>query len=138
MSNGAPQPPLTPAALRLRMIQRATLVVLGAGLLIWGAIYFLQQHRQDQASRRQEQAKAHVILRPGQEAQDWRLKEGARIEELSKSIEQQTKAIESLREQLEQQRKQSAQQTGAPRPMAQADETDNRRCRPWTRSSRRP
>lgn len=116
MSNGAPQPPLTPAALRLRMIQRATLVVLGAGLLIWGAIYFLQQHRQDQTGRRQEQAKAHVILRPGQEAQDWRLKEGARIEELSKSVEQQTKAIESLREQLEQQRKQSAQQTGAPAP----------------------
>lgn len=125
MSNGAPQSPLTPATLRLRMIRRVALVVMATALLVWGLVYWLQSSRQQQASRRQEQAKAHVILRSGQEAQDWRLKEGAKVEELSKSIEQQTKTIEQLREQLEQQRKQSTQQARTTGPST-ADRRDRR------------
>jgi conjugal transfer pilus assembly protein TraB len=116
MSNDNPQSPLTPTALRNQMIRRTTIVVVAAGLLVWGMIHWLQSSREQQATHRQEQAKAHVILRSGDEAQDWRLKEGAKVDELSKSIEQQTKTLEGIHDQMEQMRKQAAQQarTGGP------------------------
>lgn len=111
MSNGAALPPgsghpQSPAALRLRMLQRTIGALLAVVVVVGGLFYWLDVRHNRILNQRQERARAHVILRPGEETQDWRLKEGARVEELAQAVQKQDQALEALRTQLEEKWKQ--------------------------------
>ncbi len=105
MSNGTTLPPgsnpQSPAALRLRMLQRTIGALLAVVVVVGGLSYWLDVRNKRIAGQRQERARAHVILRPGEETQDWRLKEGARVEELAQAVQKQDQALDALRTQLE-------------------------------------
>lgn len=115
MSNGTPLPPSpsTPAAMRMRMLQRTLVIVFAVVAVVGGLFYWLDVRNQRLTGQRQERARAHVILRPGEETRDWRLKEGAHVEELSRAVEKQNEQLDGLRSQFERlQKQQKLQEEG--------------------------
>lgn len=112
MPSGAPN--TTPAALQARSFFRVLvglilIVVLLGGGLLWLELRKANQEEQKQTSRQ------HVILRPKDEQNDWRAKEGSRVEELNRTMENLQRELKQLREAQEKEQKQTPER-GQPTP----------------------
>lgn len=98
----SPTPPtIPPDQMRLQALKRSIIFLLGVVLLVGGLFYWLQMRETTQVAARKEQTKAHVILKPSEESQDWRLKEGIRVEELATIIDKQRRQMTDLESQVE-------------------------------------
>ncbi len=108
MTDLTPAPPVpgasppTVSRLRIRMVRRTALALLAVVGLLGGVLYWMDWRNRQAQEQRKERSRAHVILRPTDEAQDWRVKEGARMEELGKRIEEQGKTMKELGDRVDQ------------------------------------
>jgi hypothetical protein len=108
-----PAPAGTPNALRSRMLIRTMIGLVIVVLVIGASLLYMETRKERAASERKERSQAHVILRPTDEAQDWRVKEGARVEELHQTIERLEREVKQYREQQERDGKRN--ETAGPR-----------------------
>lgn len=97
----APQTPggpiLTQGALQTRAFLKVLVGLAALVLLLGGGLFWLDTRKADQEDRKAS-TRQHVILRPKTEQEDWRVKEGSRVEELNRTIQNLQREIKILRE----------------------------------------
>lgn len=103
---------LTPSALRARSLRRTLTALIGVVLVVGGLFYWLQIRQDQAASVKRERGRAHVLLKPNEESQDWRLKEGARVEELATTIDHLRRDTTDMKSQLEELQKRTRTAAG--------------------------
>jgi hypothetical protein len=121
----APQPtgPLvTPASRQTRSFLKILMGLLIVVVFLGGGLFWLDL-RKAREEEEKSNARQHVILRPGNEAGDWRVKEGSRVEELNRNIENLKRELGQLRDQLgtSERKAQSGESTGSPRGRERSD-----------------
>ena len=79
-------PILTQGALQTRSFTKVLLVLLAVVLVLGGGMFWLES-RQTSQEEKKSTTRQHVILRPKTEQDDWRAKEGSRVEELNRTIQ---------------------------------------------------
>ena len=90
-------PILTQGALQTRSFTKVLLVLLAVVLVLGGGMFWLESRKTSQEDKKSN-TRQHVILRPKTEQDDWRAKEGSRVEELNRTIQNLQREIKTIRE----------------------------------------
>jgi predicted Holliday junction resolvase-like endonuclease len=104
-----PGAPITPGALRGQAVGKIVAILLVVVVALGGMLYYLDIRKAKQEDQRAN-AKQHVLLRPRDEANDWRAKEGGRVEQLNREIETLQREVRNMKERDE---REQARQTKA-------------------------
>jgi hypothetical protein len=110
-----PGSPLTPGSLRMQAVGKMMGILLLVVVLLGGMLYYLDARKTHQDDQRAN-TKQHVLLRPRDEANDWRAKEGGRVEELNRQIEALQHEVRNMKEQEDRDRNRQANTDTAPTP----------------------
>src|SRR5512144_2361870 len=90
-------PVLTQAALQARSFAKILIGLLAVVIVLGGGLFWLDSRKAAQEDTKAN-SRQHVILRPKTAQEDWRVKEGSRVEELNRTIQNLQREIKILRE----------------------------------------
>jgi conjugal transfer pilus assembly protein TraB len=114
-------PILTQGALQTRAFVKVLVGLVVLVLILGGGLFWLDTRKAAQEDRKAN-TRQHVILRPKTEQEDWRVKEGSRVEELNRTIQNLQREIKILREN-DQRAAEKGAGSPAPRGRARTDGT---------------
>jgi hypothetical protein len=111
----------TQAALQARSFAKVLIGLVAVVIILGGGLFWLDSRKAAQEDTKAN-SRQHVILRPKSEQEDWRAKEGSRVEELNHTIQNLQREIKTLRENDQKESDKEARGTG-PRGRARTDGT---------------
>jgi len=114
-------PVLTQAALQARSFVKVLIGLVAVVIILGGGLLWLDSRKAAQEDKKAN-SRQHVILRPKSEMEDWRAKEGSRVEELNRTIQNLQREIKTLHENDQKASDKEARATG-PRGRARTDGT---------------
>ena len=112
----------TQGALRSRSLTKVLLGLVVVVLILGAGLFWLDIRKTTEEDKKAN-SRQHVILRPKTEQDDWRAKEGSRVEELSRTIQTLQREIKVLRETDQRAAEKEPGGAAAPRGRARTDGT---------------